>query len=253
MGGERWEEKAAKPAGPGRLGRQVRQAGTLWVITPPPFWSAPYGSSGLSVLNGLGHWPLALSGLGLGLGQVGRAARGKGHAQWQGSAANVPSKISLSPGGRQRKIDSGEHPKIEALHCYLVWVYAHKPSPSSSPSATLLPLNLATLPTGSAHARRCRAPFPSRCLLVLLASWLAAAQVCVVPPHALHSTPWPTIHYLPISLPRHRRLYSVLRQGGLATLARLVGGQQCRMSSATICVGTVQLAARIRLSDSATD
>lgn len=170
-------------------------------MCPPP----PSGLACLSC-NGLARWRLALTlslslplGLGLGLGQAGRAARGKGCAQWQGSPANVPSKISLSPGGRQRKIDSGEHPKIEALHCYLAWVHAYTLSGSL---LLLLPLNLASGPTGGLHAHRCRAPFPSKCLLALLAGWTKLPK-CALFHHMFCS--WPTIlvENLPISLPRH--------------------------------------------------
>lgn len=49
VGGRKVGRKSGKPAGPGRLGRQVRQAGTLG-CAPPPFWSGLSGSSGLSVL-----------------------------------------------------------------------------------------------------------------------------------------------------------------------------------------------------------
>lgn len=62
--------------------------------------------------------PFWLSGSGLGLGSGRQGCSREGHAQWQASPANVPSKTSLSPGGRERKIDSGERPKIEALHCH---------------------------------------------------------------------------------------------------------------------------------------
>lgn len=195
--------KSGKPAGPGRLGGQVRQAGTLWCV--------PSGLARLACLACLScNGPVSLasgslfgSGSGSGSGRQG-CAREKGTPNGRARRPMYPAKSALAQEGGSAKLIAGNIPKLRHSTAYLVWVHAHAHSPSPS---TCLPLghSHSTWPTGSSHARSCRAPFPARCLLALLCwlGWLAAQSVRCSTTCFL---PWPTIYHLPISLSRARSL-----------------------------------------------
>jgi hypothetical protein len=150
--------------------------------TAPPLLAWP-GLACLYCNNGLGSLgSLVLShslclGLGLGPGSGRQGCAREGPRPMAGLAGQcTQQKSALAQEGRQRKIDSGDHSKIEALHCNL----ACRP----------VCLSLFSL----CHPRSLPPGFPSRCLLALgcsvcLAGWVGlgwaglAAQACAAAPH----------------------------------------------------------------------